>query len=173
MGEHEDEVTPKPAVSIEDASPSPLPDVLVVDDGEIIRKMLVFLFECEGHTVEQAPGGAEALAALRRRSPDCMILDLMMPGIDGLSVLHARKQENLAPDTRVIVLTAKSGTGDAVKCWEAGADEFLTKPFDPERILRSVRELSALTPEEAQRRRTDGLKDSRRLDALAAAARCR
>ena len=102
-----------------------------------------------------------------------MILDLMMPGIDGISVLHAREQENLAPGTRVIVLTAKSGTGDAVKCREAGADEFLTKPFDPEHLVRLVTELSALTPDEAQRRRTDGLTDPRRLDVLAAAAGCR
>jgi CheY-like chemotaxis protein len=150
-----------------------VPDVLVVDDDEIIRGMLAFLFEGEGHTVEQAADGAAALEVLRSRQPDCMVLDLMMPGIDGLSVLHTRTAENLAPDTRVIVLTAKSGTEDAVWCWEAGADEFLTKPFDPERLLRLVRDLAGLTPEEAKRRRELGLADSRRLDAIEAALRGR
>lgn len=150
-----------------------MPDVLVVDDDEIIRGMLAFLFESEGHTVEQAADGAEALDVLRRRAPDCMVLDLMMPGIDGLAVLHHRQEEGLAPDTRVIVLTAKSGTEDAVWCWEAGADEFLTKPFDPERLLRLVRELSALSPQAARRRRELGLADSRRIDAIEAALRGR
>jgi CheY-like chemotaxis protein len=148
-------------------------DVLVVDDDEIIRGMLVLLFEGEGHTVEQAADGTEALAILRRRQPDCMVLDLMMPGVDGLSVLHARQAFDLALDARVIVLTAKSGTEDAVWCWEAGADEFLTKPFDPDRLQRLVRELVALTPDQARRRRERGLADSRRIDAIEAALRGR
>jgi len=150
-----------------------VPDVLVVDDDEIIRGMLAFLFEGEGHTVEQASSGEEALEVLRHRSPDCMVLDLMMPGLDGLSVLRTRQLGDLAPDTRVIVLTAKSGTEDAVWCWEAGADEFLTKPFEPDRLLRLVRDLAALTPAEAQHRREAGLADSRRMDALEAALRGR
>ncbi len=148
-------------------------DVLVVDDDEIIRGMLAFLFESEGHTVEQAADGTEALDALRRHPPDCMVLDLMMPGVDGLSVLHARQALDLAPDTRVIVLTAKSGTEDAVWCWEAGADEFLTKPFDPDRLQRLVNDLVALSPADARRRRELGLADSRRIDAIEAALRGR
>jgi len=143
----------------------PLPDVLVVDDGELIRRMLVFLFESEGHSVEQARGGAEALEVLRRRSPACMILDLMMPDVDGMSVLKARRQENLAPETRVIVLTAM-GVEDGVRCREEGADEFLLKPFDPDHLLLLVRELTALRPVEAERRRAVGLADSRLRDAI-------
>ena len=148
-------------------------DVLVVDDDEIIRGMLAFLFEGEGHTVEQAADGAEALEVLRSRQPDCMVLDLMMPVVDGLSVLQARREEGLAPETRVIVLTAKSGTEDAVWCWEAGADDFITKPFDPDRLLRLVKDLARLTPAEAKRRRELGLADSRRIDAIEAALRGR
>jgi CheY-like chemotaxis protein len=148
-------------------------DLLVVDDDEIIRGMLAFLFESEGHSVEQAADGAEALEVLRRRQPECMVLDLMMPGVDGLSVLRTRRQEGLAPDTRVIVLTAKSGTEDRVWCWEAGADEFLTKPFEPERLLRLVRDMAALAPAEAQRRRDVGLTEARRIDAIEAALRGR
>ena len=137
-----------------------LPDVMVVDDGDILRRMLAFLLEAEGHVVEQAPGGAEALDVLRRRSPDCVVLDLMMPGIDGLTVLHTRRQEDVASDTRIIVLTAK-GPEDEVRCREAGADEFLTKPFDTRHLLRLIRELTALTQEEAERRRAAGLAEAR------------
>ena len=148
-------------------------DVLVVDDDEVIRGMLAFLFEGEGHTVEQAADGTEALEVLRRRQPDCMVLDLMMPGVDGLTVLRTRLEEGLAAGTRIVVLTARSGTDDAVWCWEAGADEFLSKPFDPERLLRLVHELAAMKPAEAARRREVGLADSRRIDAIEAALRGR
>ena len=145
----------------------------MVDDDEIVRGMLAFLFESEGHSVEQAADGAEALEVLRRRQPECMVLDLMMPGVDGLTVLRTRREEGLAPDTRIVVLTAKSGTEDAVWCWEAGADEFLTKPFDPDRLIRLVRELATMAPAEAQRRREVGLTESRRIDAIEAALRGR
>jgi len=147
--------------------------VVVVEDDEVIRGMLVFLLEGEGHTVEQAADGAEALEILRRRTPECIVLDLMMPGVDGLTVLRTRQEEGFAADARVVVLTARSGTDDAVWCWEAGADEFLTKPFEPERLLRIIRVLASLTPVEAQRRRELGLAQSRHLDAIESALRGR
>jgi DNA-binding response OmpR family regulator len=146
-------------------------DVLVVDDDEIIRGMLAFLFESEGYSVEQAKDGAVALESLHVESPECMVLDLMMPGVDGLTVLRQRAAEGLAADTRVVVLTAKSGSDDAVWCWEAGADEYLTKPFDPQKLVRIVKDLTALSPEEAKRRRDVGLAEARRLDAIEAALR--
>jgi len=148
-------------------------DVLVVEDDEVIRGMLVFLLEGEGHTVEQAADGAEALEVLRRRTPACVVLDLMMPGVDGLTVLRTRQEEGLAVEARVVVLTARSGTDDAVWCWEAGADEFVTKPFEPEQLLRTVRVLASLTPAEALRRRQAGLTQSRQLDAIESALRGR
>ncbi len=148
-------------------------DVLVVEDDEVIRGMLVFLLEGDSHTVEAAADGAEALAVLRRRTPECIVLDLMMPAVDGLTVLRTRQAEGLAAESRVVVLTARSGTDDAVWCWEAGADEFLTKPFEPERLLRIVGVLAGLTPAEAQRRRELGLAESRHLDAIESALRGR
>jgi len=150
-----------------------MPDVLVVDDDEIVRGMLAFLFEGEGYSVEQAGDGAAALERLDGHSPKCMVLDLMMPGVDGLTVLRTRAEKGLAPDTRVVVLTAKSGTDDAIWCWEAGADEYLTKPFEPDRLMRIVRDLTALSPDEAKRRREVGLAEARRLDAIEAALRDR
>lgn len=150
-----------------------MPDVLVVDDDEIVRGMVAFLFEGEGYAVEQAAGGAEALQRLEAHSPECMVLDLMMPEVDGLTVLRRRAEKALAPDTRVVVLTAKAGTDDAVWCWEAGADEYLTKPFDPKKLVRLVRDLTSLSPEEAKRRRDVGLAEAKRLDAIEAALRDR
>ncbi|MEO5679148.1 MAG: response regulator [Acidimicrobiales bacterium] len=147
--------------------------MLVVDDDEVIRGMLAFLLEGDGHTVEQATGGEAALEVLRRRSPDCMVLDLMMPDVDGLAVLHARQAEGLAPETRIVVLTARAEGDDATWCWEAGADEFLTKPFDPDRLLRLVRVLADLSPADAQHRRQQGLAHARQIAAIDTALRGR
>jgi two-component system response regulator MtrA len=124
------------------------------------------LFEGEGFTVRQAKDGFEAVEVLRSSEPECMVLDLMMPGMDGREVLEVRQAEQLAPSTRVVVLTAKADGTDTVWCWEAGADEYITKPFEPDRLVRIVRELSALTAEQAARRREVGLAEARRLDAI-------
>src|SRR5580765_3975988 len=117
--------------------------VLVVDDDASVRAMLGYLLHDEGYEVREASDGAEAIAELTTEPPDCVILDLMMPNVDGLEVLKARNQRGFAPDTRVLVLTAKTETKDAVWCWEHGADEYLTKPVDPDMLAREVRQLLA------------------------------
>ena len=71
--------------------------VLLVDDDEVVRGLLVWLFEDAGYVVRQAADGHEALAALDLQPPDCMVLDLMMPGIDGFEVLRRREERSLAP----------------------------------------------------------------------------
>jgi DNA-binding response OmpR family regulator len=141
-------------------------DVLVVDDDEVVRGMICWLLEDAGYTVRQAGDGREALVALAEREPDCMVLDLMMPGIDGQTVLRERRQAMIAADTRVIILTAKDSRADEVFCWEHDADEFLTKPFDGERLVRLVGELMHLTADELVYRRQTGLAEARRLDSL-------
>lgn len=152
-----------------DAPAPSRPTVLVVDDDPTIRTMLGFLFDDEGFVVREAVDGDEAIEALTADPPEVMVLDLMMPRVDGHDVLRARRARLLAPDTRVVVLTAKSDPGDAVWCWELGADEFLNKPVDPERLLREVQLLLRRTPEEIRNRREQGLADARRLDAMEAA----
>lgn len=143
--------------------------VLIVDDDPSIRSMLGFLFDDEGFTVREAEDGEEALAALRSDAPDAMVLDLMMPKVDGHGVLRARREADLAPDTRIVVLTAKADPADAVWCWELGADEFVNKPVDPERLLREVQLLLKRTPDEIRHRRVEGLAEAKRLDAVEAA----
>jgi DNA-binding response OmpR family regulator len=146
-------------------------DVLVVDDDEVVRGLLVWLFEDSGYTVRQAVGGEEALDALSHEPPACMVLDLMMPGVDGETVLRRRADRRLAPDTRIVILTAKTARADEVTCWDLGADEYLTKPFDGERLIKLVGDLMALTPDQLRHRREVGLAEARRLDALEQAFR--
>lgn len=148
-------------------------EVLIVDDDASIRTMLAFVFHDEGFDVGEAADGAEALEVLQTRPPALVVLDLMMPEVDGVEVLRRRQAEGLASDTRVLVLTAKTDTQDAVWCWELGADEYLTKPVDPERLLREGLALLRRTPAELRRRREQGLAEARRLDALEAAFRPR
>jgi DNA-binding response OmpR family regulator len=140
--------------------------VLVVDDDASVRAMLGYILEDAGYVVREAQDGVDALDELRSHRPDCMVLDLMMPRVDGVEVLRRRREAGIAPSTRVLVLTAKTDTRDAVWCWELGADEYLTKPVDPERLEREVRLLLARTPTELRHRREVGLADARERDRI-------
>jgi len=115
-----------------------VPDVLVVDDDPDIRAMLGFTLDGEFH-VRFASSGAEAIDELAARPPAAMILDVMMPGIDGYDVLEARRERGLAPDTHVLVLTCKTDERFMVRSWALGAEAHLSKPTDPELIAEKLR----------------------------------
>jgi DNA-binding response OmpR family regulator len=146
-------------------------DILIVDDDASIRSMLGYVFDDAGYRVVEAVDGQEALDILRTEPPALMVLDLMMPEVDGVEVLRVRQREGLAQDTRILVLTAKVTTEDAVWCWELGADEYVIKPVDPDQLLRNGLALLKRTPDELHHHRTVGLREARRLDALEAAFR--
>src|SRR4051794_28796571 len=141
-------------------------DVLVVDDDPDLRELLVFSLEDDGHTVRVAGDGDEALAALEAQAPDCLVLDIMMPGLDGFGVLRARRQQGLAPVTRVLILTCKTAERDYVRGWELGADEYVTKPFDPEQVVQQVTELLASPTSALNERRESELQKAGVLDPL-------
>lgn len=147
---------------------APAPRVLIVDDDPSIRTMLGFLFEDEGFVVLEAADGREAVSALESDPPDAMVLDLMMPVLDGHAVLRVRNELGLAPNTRIVVLTSKTEASDAVWCWELGADDFVAKPVDPEVLLRDVQGLLRETASGLAKRRADGLAEAKRLDAMEA-----
>jgi DNA-binding response OmpR family regulator len=114
------------------------PDVLVVDDDPDIRAMLGITLGDE-FDVRFANGGAEAIEQLADRPPAAMILDVMMPDVDGYDVLEARRERDLAPETFVVMLTCKSDERDLVRSWALGADAHLSKPTDPEQIAAKLR----------------------------------
>jgi DNA-binding response OmpR family regulator len=143
--------------------------ILVVDDDDVVRGMVAYLFDDAGYTVSEASGGKDALAEVDANPPDCLVLDLMMPGVDGYAVLRAMRAKPLAPDMRVLILTAKSDPTDAVGCWELGADDYVTKPFDGEHLVATVGLLISLTTEEAHARRQAGLDAARKLAKMEAA----
>src|SRR5262245_56193457 len=126
--------------------PAPAPRILVVDHDDSVREMLGALFRDEGFEVAEAADGEAALAALRAHAPDCVLVDLVLPDIDGIEVLKVRADDALAPDTRVVVLTARTDAHDADACREFGADAVLYKPVDPEQLWAAVRAALARTP---------------------------
>src|SRR2546423_1292038 len=114
------------------------PHVLVVDGGSTIAAALRRALICEGYQVGVAPDGLIALPRARDRMPDLAILDIMMPGIDGLEVTRRLRAEG---DVPILLLTAKDGTADRVKGLDSGADDYLVKPFAYEELLARVRAL--------------------------------
>ena len=110
--------------------------VLVVDDEPTIREVVTTYLERDGYVVDAAATGTEAVASLRSSIPDLMILDLMLPGVDGLSILsELRKQSNVP----VILLTARTDEADRIIGLELGADDYVTKPFSPRELVARVR----------------------------------
>jgi DNA-binding response OmpR family regulator len=109
--------------------------VLVVDDDPPIRRMLERTLVAEGYAVETAPDGGSALAAVERSAPDLVVLDVTMPGMDGLAVCRRLRRNGSA--LPILLLTARDAVPDRVSGLDAGADDYLAKPFDfPELVAR-------------------------------------
>ena len=112
--------------------------ILVIEDepqiADLLRRGLIY----EGYTVEVSPDGETGLAAARDRPPDLVLLDLMLPGIDGLSVCRRLRA---AGNTPILILTAKDAVADRVTGLDAGADDYLVKPFFFDELLARVRAL--------------------------------
>lgn len=106
-------------------------DILVVDDDPDVRDLLRDLLELEDYEVREAADGPSALAAVQERVPDCMVLDVMMPGMSGLDVLRSIRAGSATKNLPVILLTAAGDDETTWAGWTSGASLFLPKPFDP------------------------------------------
>lgn len=113
--------------------------ILVVDDDPDILQFVRLNLELDGFEVELAGGGREALEKAAASPPDLMLLDVMMPEIDGLTVLRRMRSDPPTANIPVIVLTARSLAEDRVKGLDLGADDYITKPFDLEELIARVR----------------------------------
>lgn len=110
--------------------------ILVVDDDTALSEMIGIMLEAEGYTPSFCADGAQAMDAFRRADPDLVLLDLMLPGMDGIEVCRLIRAES---DTPIIMLTARSDTQDIVAGLEAGADDYVPKPFKSKELLARVR----------------------------------
>lgn len=117
----------------------PLPRVLVVDDDRAVRESLRRSLEFNGYVVTLATDGADALAQIIATSPDVVVMDVMMPRLDGLEATKALR--NAGNDVPILILTARDAVGERVEGLDAGADDYLTKPFALQELLARVRAL--------------------------------
>ncbi len=114
-------------------------EILVVDDDELVARTVERLLRANGFRVTVAHSGVEALQAARRNRPDLMILDVMMPGMDGYQVCRQVRSDPLLQDLPVLFLTAKGKDDDRIEGFRAGADDYLSKPFNLDEIYFRVR----------------------------------
>ena len=115
------------------------PRVLIVDDEPDILLMLRVNFETEGFDTILASDGATALRRIKEDDPDVVLLDIMMPILDGWAVLQECAKLDSSP--RIIVLSAKAGNDDVARAHKLGADEYVTKPFDPDQLIQIVNDV--------------------------------
>ncbi|MCB0895629.1 MAG: response regulator transcription factor [Nocardioides sp.] len=120
-------------------SPGPKPRVLVVDDDKAVRESLRRSLEFNGYDVALAADGADALAGIASSAPDVVVMDVMMPRLDGIETTKALR--TAGNDVPILVLTARDAVGDRVEGLDAGADDYLTKPFALQELLARLRAL--------------------------------
>src|SRR5688500_17169464 len=119
----------------------PVPRVLVVEDDAAIRELIALHPKLEGFAVLPSADGAEALRLARAERFDLVVLDVMLPGLDGISVCGAIRRESVNQDTPILMLTARREETDKVLGLETGADDYLTKPFGIREFVARVRAL--------------------------------
>ena len=113
--------------------------ILVVDDEPDVVEIVRFRLERDGHTVISAADGPTGLVTVFTRNPDLVILDVMMPGIDGFEVLQRMKNDARTSHTPVIMLTAKADFSSVAKGWNMDVDNYVTKPFEVDELAETVR----------------------------------
>jgi DNA-binding response OmpR family regulator len=125
--------------------------ILVVDDEDSVRQLFQIMLQHEGYEVILATNGAEALIAAHREKPDLIILDWMMPVMDGMSTLKQLRGDAATSQIPILMLTARQSDSDTHAALMEGADVYLTKPFEPHEVLSVI---SRLLPEEGDSRAT-------------------
>ena len=117
----------------------PAAHISVVEDENAIAEILQYNLEQAGFEVEVLKNGGRALEAIRRRTPDLILLDLMLPGLDGLELTRLLKRDPATAGVPLIMLTAKDDETDRIVGLELGADDYVTKPFSPRELILRVK----------------------------------
>lgn len=140
--------------------------ILITDDSADIRQLLSALMVEEGHKVLVASDGMKALEVVDTELPDLMILDVMMPNLDGYGVLREMNERNVTNDVKVLILTAKTAEADWVRGYKLGADQYLTKPFGSDELIDSVNDLLATSKDDLRKRTEEELDRAQLLSRL-------
>ena len=115
--------------------------IIVIDDEPSIGRVVQFKLQQEGYRVLVATDGLEGLAKVKEEKPELILLDLMMPGMDGFEVCKRLRADSATATTPIIILTARGQEMDRIRGGELGVLDFFTKPFSPQKLLERVREV--------------------------------
>jgi two-component system, OmpR family, alkaline phosphatase synthesis response regulator PhoP len=113
--------------------------ILIIEDEKDILELIAFNLECSSYKVYKAVNGEDGIVIARNELPDLILLDLMMPGIDGFDVCRILKQDKITKKIPVIMLTARGEDTDIVSGLELGAEDYVTKPFSPKILIARIR----------------------------------
>jgi CheY-like chemotaxis protein len=119
--------------------------VLVIDDESVVGTILRYAFEAEGHETVFAEGGRAGIDTARSEHPDAIVLDLMMPAVNGYDVLQILRDDDATREVPILILTAVTLSRERQRCMSCGADMVMTKPFDPRDVAQAVEHL--MSPE--------------------------
>lgn len=138
----------------------PRETILIVDDEEDIIELIKYNLKSEGYTILTAMTGEEAIKIAKNSQPDLLVLDLMLPGIDGLEVTRHLKKEEMTMDIPIVMVTAKGEESDIVTGLELGANDYISKPFSPKELVARIRAIlrrrQKTTPGDPPRIRQEG-----------------
>ncbi len=117
------------------------PRILVVEDTPEIAYLIRFILERQGFQVDQRDDGREALQALDQPAPDLVVSDIMLPYIDGIEFVQRIREREAWESVPVVMLTARSSENDIVRAFDAGADDYVVKPFQPDELVARLQRL--------------------------------
>jgi len=127
--------------------------VLVVDDDPDVRKLCGLNLTWDGHEIIEAAGGEEGLELISSEAPDVVLLDVMMPNVDGIEALRRIRESEHSVDLPVVLISARVGIEDQIQGWAAGADGYIMKPFAPSDLTEALDGARNLDPGQRQAER--------------------
>ena len=140
--------------------------ILITEDNAEIRALVSSILVEEGHKVSVAQNGQQGLDMLVEDPPDILVLDIMMPQMDGYTVLKELKTTGVKDQMKILILTAKTSESDWVRGYKLGADSYLTKPFDTDELINAIEDLLSSTKEQLRVRREQELDKAQLLSRL-------
>jgi DNA-binding response OmpR family regulator len=140
--------------------------ILIAEDNAEIRTLVSSILVEEGHKVGVAQNGQQALDMILADAPDVLVLDIMMPQMDGYTVLKEIKSAGSREGMKILILTAKTSETDWVRGYKLGADAYLTKPFDTDELVNGIEDLLSMTKEQLRVRRDQELDKAQLLSRL-------
>lgn len=140
--------------------------ILIAEDNAEIRALVSSILVEEGHKVSVAQNGQQALDMMLEDAPDVLVLDIMMPQMDGYTVLKEIKSSGIRDTMKILILTAKTSESDWVRGYKLGADGYITKPFDIDELTGAIDDLLGMTKEQLRQRREQELDKAQLLSRL-------